>query len=54
MYWAREVSDNKYIGDIYFILMIFLGAYIVINLIIAVQCSSFDDSKKENEQGDEE
>ena len=36
MYWAREVSDSKYIGDIYFILMVFLGAYIVVNLIIAV------------------
>lgn len=36
MYWAREVSDSKYMADIYFILMVFLGAFIVINLIIAV------------------
>ena len=54
MYWAREVSDNQYIGDIYFIVMVFLGAYIVINLIIAVQVASFADSKQEVENDDED
>jgi hypothetical protein len=53
MYWAREVSDSKYVGDIYFILMVFLGAFIVINLIIAVQCDTFDESKQEQKREDE-
>ena len=50
MYWAREVSDSKYIGDIYFILMVFLGAYIVINLIIAVQYDTLVESTQEQQR----
>ena len=53
MYWAREVSDNKYTGDIYFIIMIFLGAFIIVNLAIAVQYDTYDESTKEEKDNAE-
>jgi hypothetical protein len=61
MYWAREVSDNKFQGDIYFIVMCFFGAFIIVNLAIAVQFECFleskhdvDDEMEQEEEDDEE
>ena len=36
MYMGREVSENKYINDFYFVIMIAIGAFFLINLIVAV------------------
>lgn len=47
MYMGREVSETKYVNDFYFVLMIAIGAFFLINLIVAVQYDSFDDSVKE-------
>ena len=47
MYMGREVSEIKYVNDLYFVLMIAIGAFFLINLIVAVQYDSFEDSVNE-------
>jgi hypothetical protein len=47
---GREVTDVKYINDMYFVLMIAIGAFFLINLIVAVQYDSFDEAQKEQQR----
>lgn len=41
MYTGRDVSGNKYSNDPYFIALVVIGAYLVINLVIAVLYINF-------------
>jgi hypothetical protein len=44
MYVGRDVTDTLYINDIYFLLMIIIGAFVVVNLILAVLFTNFHDN----------
>lgn len=54
MYVGRDVTSTLYINDAFFILMVIIGAFIVINLILAVLFTNFHDNfvslKKDNEE----
>ena len=44
MYMLREATSFNYIYDLYFVLMILIGSFFLMNLLIAVQFNSFYES----------
>ena len=46
MYMLREASGYNYIHDFYFLLMILIGSFFMINLVIAVLFNSFEESEQ--------
>ena len=46
MYMLRDATSNNYLYDFYFILLVLIGSFFLINLVIAVLFSSFEESEK--------
>ena len=45
MYMLRDASGNNYMFDFYFVLLILIGSFFLINLVVAVLFTSFEESR---------
>ena len=50
MYMLRDVTSRNYIFDFYFILLVLIGSFFLINLVVAVLFNSFEESEKADTQ----
>lgn len=48
MYYIRQ-SENTFFYDFYFVSVVILGNYIILNLMVAVQASYLDDAFDQEE-----
>jgi len=47
MYMGRSVTDDMYTNDIYFIVMVVLGSFFLLNLVVAVLYMKFHEGVNE-------